>query len=77
MAGVDDDILKRIDELVNEEHRLQNTPDETAPERLRALAVRLDQGWARLRPRRARRDAGLDPSEAKVRDANVVEGYQQ
>jgi hypothetical protein len=77
VAGVDDDILKRIDELVNEEHRLQNTPDETDPERLRALEVMLDQCWDLLRQRRARRDAGLDPSEAKVRDANVVEGYQQ
>jgi hypothetical protein len=77
VAGVDDDILKRIDELVAEEHRLQNTPDETDPERLRSLEVMLDQCWDLLRQRRARRDAGLDPSEAKVRDANVVEGYQQ
>lgn len=77
MAAVDDDILRRIGQLVEEEHRLQNTPEETDPDRLRDLEVMLDQCWDLLRQRRARRDAGLDPAEAKVRDPNVVERYQQ
>lgn len=77
VAVVDDDILSRIDQLVNEEHRLQNTSEETDPERLRNLEVMLDQCWDLLRQRRARRDAGLDPAEAKVRDERTVEGYQQ
>jgi len=74
---VDDDILRRIDDLVDEEHRLQNTPDETDPQRLQQLEVMLDQCWDLLRQRRARRDAGLDPAGAAVRDERTVEGYQQ
>lgn len=35
----------------------------------------LDQCWNLLRQRRARREAGQDPDEAKVRDAKTVEGY--
>ena len=74
---MDDDILRRIDDLVDEEHRLQNTPDETDPQRLHHLEVMLDQCWDLLRQRRARRDAGLDPGAATVRDERTVEGYQQ
>lgn len=77
VARVDDDILARIDQLVNEEHRLQNTPEETDPERLHQLEVMLDQCWDLLRQRRARRRAGLDPADAEVRDPRTVEGYQQ
>ncbi len=77
MARVDDDILRRIDDLVDEEHRLQNAPDETDPQRLHQLEVMLDQCWDLLRQRRARRDAGLDPADAHVRDERTVEGYQQ
>ena len=74
---MDDDILRRIDDLVGEEHRLQNAPDETDPQRLHQLEVMLDQCWDLLRQRRARRDAGLDPGDAHVRDERTVEGYQQ
>ena len=74
---MDDDILRRIDDLVDEEHRLQNAPDETDPQRLHQLEVTLDQCWDLLRQRRARRDAGLDPADAHVRDERTVEGYQQ
>ena len=77
MARVDDDILRRIDDLVDEEHRLQYAPDETDPQRLHQLEVMLDQCWDLLRQRRARRDAGLDPADALVRDERTVEGYQQ
>ena len=77
MAGVDDDILSRIGQLVDEEHHLQNTSDETDPQRLHDVEVMLDQCWDLLRQRRARRDAGLDPEGAQVRDERTVEGYQQ
>ncbi len=73
----DADILAQIGQLVDEEHRLENMPDETDPERLRHLEVMLDQCWDLLRQRRARRDAGLDPDDARLRDENTVEGYQQ
>ena len=47
-----------------------------------ACAARSGQDRARpllgsLRQRRARRDAGLDPDEAKLRSADTVERYQQ
>ena len=79
----DDDLIRRIDELVDEEHQLERraepgrplTEDEAA--RLGSLEVALDQCWDLLRQRRARRQAGLDPDDAAVRPAEVVEGYQQ
>lgn len=73
----DHDILATISKLVDEEHGLENQPDGADPERLRALEVQLDQCWDLLRQRRARRDAGLNPDDAHVRDAATVEGYQQ
>ncbi|MGH2466646.1 MAG: DUF2630 family protein [Candidatus Limnocylindrales bacterium] len=46
-------------------------------ERLQAIKVELDQCFDLLHQREARRAAGLDPEEAKVRPATVVEHYQQ
>jgi hypothetical protein len=78
----DQDLLARIHDLVEEEHRLEHTAgghgltdDDTA--RLQDLEVQLDQCWDLLRQRRARRGAGLDPDSAAARDGNVVEHYQQ
>ncbi|HJS27923.1 MAG TPA: DUF2630 family protein, partial [Actinomycetota bacterium] len=45
-------------------------------ERLRELEVTLDQCWDLLHQRRALRNAGLDPNDAKVRDEGTVEGYE-
>jgi hypothetical protein len=78
----DADILERISELVEEEHQLytcgeQASLDDEQRARLHELAVNLDQCWDLLRQRRARREFGLDPGEAKVRDAATVEHYQQ
>jgi len=80
---MDDDLFDRINELVDEEHRLDGKASpsdpltETDEARLREIEVRLDQCWDLLRQRRARRDAGLDPADATVRPAETVEGYQQ
>lgn len=78
----DDQIHDRIEELVAEEHELYDRGaegglSEREHRRLEAIKVSLDQCWDLLRQRRALRDAGLDPSAAKVRDPNVVEGYEQ
>jgi hypothetical protein len=76
------DIVRRIGALADEEHQLERShsgaslSDEELA-RMRELEVALDQCWDLLRQRRARRDAGEDPSVAKVRDERVVEGYQQ
>jgi hypothetical protein len=76
----DRDVLERINSLAREEHELferesLRKASETDRERLRQLEVTLDQCWDLLRQRRARRAAGLDPGEAKVRDERTVEGY--
>ncbi len=78
----DAEIVRRIGDLAEEEHRLEQSladaPDAGAElERLRGIEVALDQCWDLLRQRRARRDAGADPDEARVRPASTVEGYQQ
>jgi len=78
----DAEIVRRVGELTDEEHQLErNHAGEPLTEdglaRLRSLEVALDQCWDLLRQRRARRDAGLNPDDAAVRPASVVEGYQQ
>jgi uncharacterized protein YjaG (DUF416 family) len=78
----DIEIVRQVDELVEREHALQrghsdNELSEEERKQLNSIETQLDQCWDLLRRRRARRNAGLDPSEAQVRDVNVVEGYQQ
>ena len=78
----DGEILHTITKLVDEEHHLLMAGEggalaEEDDARLKSLQVQLDQCWDLLRQRRARREFGEDPNEAKVRDANIVERYQQ
>jgi hypothetical protein len=110
------DILQRIQALVDEEHRLRGggdgatagspqpgsesgsaepaspgsgsaEPGDVVSEdagsgpddrlaRLRQVEEALDQCWDLLRQRRARRESGLDPDAAKLRDATTVERYE-
>src|SRR6266403_385944 len=81
-GGVMDDaeVLGRINELAREEHELferesHGKVTDADRDRLRRLQVTLDQCWDLLRQRRARRAAGPDPGEARVRAAKTVEGY--
>lgn len=76
----DQDVIDRINQLANEEHELFEKESHgglTGEQRNRQkwLEVSLDQCWDLLHQRRARRNAGLDPSEASVRDPQTVEGY--
>jgi hypothetical protein len=82
----DDSIAARIERLVTEEHELRTREErdssdtgalEDDTDRLRAVEVELDRCWDLLRQRRALRDAGGDPEEATVRDADTVERYLQ
>jgi len=78
----DAEIVQHIDQLVEEEHHLerehtQNPLSDEDRERLGAIEIQLDQCWDLLRQRRARRNAGQDPGEARSRDPEVVEHYQQ
>jgi Protein of unknown function (DUF2630) len=78
----DEGIHTRIEELVAEEHELyergaEGGLSESEHRRLDTIKVGLDQCWDLLRQRRALREAGRDPDAAHVRDADVVERYEQ
>ena len=76
-------VLGRIEELVNEEHRLReavrngdiSSDEEHA--RLHQVEIALDQCWDLLRRRRAARDTGTDPGSVEARPASEVESYLQ
>jgi hypothetical protein len=76
----DKQVTDRIDELAREEHALfereaQGRASEADMEKLKRIQVTLDQCWDLLRQRRARREFGLDPEAAKLRDAKTIKGY--
>jgi hypothetical protein len=82
----DESIAARIESLVAEEHGLRSREQadtlepealETDRARLRSVEIELDRCWDLLRQRRAFREAGADPDEAQVRDADTVERYLQ
>jgi hypothetical protein len=74
------DLLERIQSLVDEEHRLRDASEDDGDdnrERLAQLEAQLDQCWDLLRQRRAKRDAGENPDDAEPRPISEVEGYRQ
>jgi hypothetical protein len=75
----DQSVLNRIEKLVAEEEQLwsRGRPSDGELRRLKDIQVELDRAWDLLRQRRARREAGLDPAGASLRDAETVEGYEQ
>jgi hypothetical protein len=82
----DQSILSRIDALVDEEHALLGREEADAvdrdaladdQQRLHEVSIELDRCWDLLRQRRARREAGQDPEQARARDPAVVEKYLQ
>ena len=77
----DKQILDRISDLVDEEHRLRSrrmageVTSEEEWSRLRDLEESLDQCWDLLRRRRAAREFGEDPNAVQPRDKTEVENY--
>ncbi|HEX8102297.1 MAG TPA: DUF2630 family protein [Solirubrobacteraceae bacterium] len=82
----DAQIQSRIEKLEAEERRLRSDEERSAHhgdserieadrDRLAAIKVELDQQWDLLRQRRALRNAGSDPDQARVRDGGTVENY--
>lgn len=79
----DESVLGRINELVEEEHRLRQqlaageitTEEEHA--RLRTVEEALDQCWDLLRRRRAAARGGQSPDDVEARPVDEVEGYLQ
>jgi hypothetical protein len=73
----DSTIIESINRLAREEHELferESRGTATDDDRERHQ-VMLDQCWDLLRQRRARREFGFNPDEARVRDEKTVEGY--
>jgi len=75
----DEQIVRRISELADEEHALERShvgdgPTDEDLARLRAIEVALDQCWDLLRQRRARRASGQDADEASVRSEGSRRG---
>jgi hypothetical protein len=79
MVEDEKDILARISSLVEEEHKLRETPehDEHQRARMNELEAQLDQYWDLLRQRRAKRQYGEDPDEAEPRPEPEVKRYLQ
>ena len=79
----DQQILAQIRQLINTEHELRakvadgelSSTDERS--RLRSTEEALDRCWDLLRQRRAQRETGGNPEEARARPASEVEGYLQ
>jgi hypothetical protein len=70
-------VLAHIKHLVGEEHKLFERGELSTSEshRLAEIQTQLDQCWDLLRQRRAKREFGEDPSQARARDADVVKKY--
>jgi hypothetical protein len=64
----DESVLSRIERLAEEEQKLYRDDNLSANdlERLEEIKTELDRCWDLLRRRRARREFGHDPDEAKV-----------
>jgi hypothetical protein len=71
----DQPVRGHIDCLVKEEERLyaRSALTDDDRDRLAKIKVELDQCWDLLRQRRALREFGRDPDQAKVRPPKVVE----
>lgn len=79
----DSELMQQITSLVNEEHHLTSLSQQEGGlndeerARMHQLEVKLDELWDLMRQRRARRNAGQNPDEAKERDESTVEHYLQ
>jgi Protein of unknown function (DUF2630) len=76
----DTTVTDSINRLAREEHELferqaRGIATDDDRQRLRRIEVMLDQCWDLLRQRRARREFGFNPDEARLRDEKTVEGY--
>ncbi|VBA61269.1 DUF2630 family protein [Mycobacterium attenuatum] len=77
----DSETLAHIRDLVAEEKTLRtrlqhgDVAESDEHQQLRRIEIELDQCWDLLRQRRALRETGGDPREAKVRPGGQVECY--
>jgi hypothetical protein len=76
----DKKVTAHIDRLAREEHELfereaSGMASDADKEKLKRIQDTLDQCWDLLRQRRAKREFGQDPEEARVRDPKTIKGY--
>ena len=80
MAESDAAVHHRINDLIDEEHRLRGDEagldDAERRRRLAELEMQLDQAWDLLRQRQARREWDQNPDGAAERPVRVVENYE-
>ena len=80
MADGDAAVHHRINELIEQEHRLRTNEagldDAVRGKQLAELEMQLDQAWDLLRQRQARREWDQDPEAAAERPVRVVENYE-
>jgi hypothetical protein len=74
----DQTVLAHIEHLVTEEKKLyaKGSISEAEQKRLSEINVELDRCWDLLRQRRALREFGRNPDDARVRPAGIVENYK-
>lgn len=76
----DEAVIARIERLIEEERTLRDAAHGLSGEdeqRIERVETELDQCWDLLRQRRAAREFAGDPDEARTRDAETVETYEQ
>jgi hypothetical protein len=75
----DKEVLDKIKDLLEEEHRLYSKDGLSDFEREEAekLRVDLDRYWDLLRQRRALKEYGNNPDKATLRGTDTVENYEQ
>jgi len=77
----DEQVTFQIEILAREEHALfqkesAGKATDADRARLRQVGILLDQCWDLLRQRRAKREFGLNPGEAKTRDPKTIKNYE-
>lgn len=75
----DREIMDKIKDLLEEEHRLYSKEGLSKNERKAEERLRedLDRYWDLLRQRRALREYGDNPDKANLRGTDTVENYEQ
>ena len=75
----DKEIMDKIKDLLEQEHRLYSKDGLSVGERKEAQKVQidLDRYWDLLRQRRALKEFGDNPNKAGLRGTDTVENYEQ
>ena len=77
----DEKVSSQIEILAREEHALfekesSGKASDADRARLAQVGILLDQCWDLLRQRRAKREFGQNPNEARLRDPKTIKDYE-